>query len=151
MTVLDVVLRASLGTNVEGVIEITSFLIGFGALLSMPVCYEMRNHVCAKLLSEMNPARFARPLGLLGAVCSVLFAALMVWVLVENASSKIGSPETSRDLGLSMVWLLWIVAGTLVVALCSALIGLWREIKGEIGGWAKVCCWAAQGFWPPSC
>jgi hypothetical protein len=51
------------GRNVPGAIETTSFAIGLGALLSMPVCYALRNHVTAKLLSELMPNRFGRPLG----------------------------------------------------------------------------------------
>ena len=51
-----------------------AFLIGFGALLSMPVCYERRTHVCAKLLSEINPVLFVRVLGLFGTLASLAFA-----------------------------------------------------------------------------
>ena len=128
VTVADVAARGLFRANVPAAIEITSFLIGFGALLSMPVCYERRSHVCAKLLSEMSPNRFARPLGLFGALASLVFAAMMVWILASNTIGKIGSPETTRDLGLSMPMLLWIVTGTLVLALISAVVGLWLQL-----------------------
>lgn len=130
-TVADVAARWLLSANVPAAIEITSFLIGFGALLSMPVCYERRSHVCAKLLSEMRPERFARPLGILGAAASLVFAALLVWIVLTNALGKLGSPETTRDLGLPMTTLLLIVSGALALALASAAIGLWREISGR--------------------
>ncbi|MGA0539571.1 TRAP transporter small permease [Neotabrizicola sp. VNH66] len=131
VTVADVAARGLFGANVPAAIEVTSFLIGFGALLSMPVCYERRSHVCARLLSEVNPDRFLRPLGMLGAVASVLFAGLMVWILLANTLGKIESPETTRDLGLPMVALLWIVTGTLVLALLGAIVGLWRQFSGR--------------------
>ena len=102
VTVADVILRKLGGINVRGAIELTSYSIGFGALLSMPVCYALRSHVTAKLLSELMPTLFLRPLGRLGAVASLAFAGLMVWIVGANALSKLGSPETSADLGLSM-------------------------------------------------
>jgi hypothetical protein len=61
VTVTDVVLRGIAGRNVPGAIEATA--VGLGVLLSMPVCYALRNHVTAKLLSELMPNRFGRPLG----------------------------------------------------------------------------------------
>lgn len=129
VTVADVAARGLLAANVPGAIELTSFLIGFGALVSMPVCYERRTHVCAKLLSEMNPVRFTRPLGLVGAAASVVFAAMMVWIMAANTIGKIGSPETTRDLGLPMPLLLWFVTGTMVLALMSAAVGLMRVLS----------------------
>ncbi len=128
-TVADVAARWLFAANLPAAIETTSFLIGFGALLSMPVCYERRSHVCAKLLSEMRPERFARPLGLLGAGASLIFAALLFWIVLTNALGKLGSPETTRDLGLPMTPLLLIVSGALAVALAFAAIGLRREIS----------------------
>lgn len=130
VTVADVIARRLAMTNVPGAIEITSLLIGFGAMVSMPVCYVQRNHVTAKLLSEISPNRFARPLGRIGALASLIFAALMLWVVGKNAWDKIGSPETTRDLGLSMPGLLGFVTVTLAFALIAALVGLWREYRG---------------------
>jgi TRAP-type C4-dicarboxylate transport system permease small subunit len=129
VTVCDVALRATVGRNVPAAIELTSFWIGLGALLSMPACYATRTHVTARLLSELNPRLFGRPLGLLGAVASVLFAAVMFWMVAANAWSKLGSPETSRDLNLSMPVLLSIVTATLAVALVAAVAGLWSELR----------------------
>lgn len=129
VTVVDVALRAVAGLNVPGAIEITSFTIGLGALLSMPVCYATRTHVTAKLVSELSPGHFSRPLGLLGAAVSILFAAALLWIVAENTLSKLGSPETSPDLGLPVPVLLLIVTATLVVALASAFVGLWLELR----------------------
>lgn len=129
VTVVDVTLRAVTGLNVPGAIELTSYGIGLGALLSMPVCYTTRTHVTAKLISELSPGPFARPFGLLGAVASLLFAAVLLWIVTENTLSKLGSPETSPDLGLPVPALLLVVTATLVVALASAFVGLWLELR----------------------
>lgn len=129
VTVVDVVLRAVAGRNVPGAIEVTSFTIGLGALLSMPVCYTTRTHVTAKLVSELAPGRFARPFGVLGAAVSILFAAALLWIVAENTLSKLGSPETSPDLGLPVPALLLVVTATLVVALAAAFVGLWLELR----------------------
>ncbi|MDP3339216.1 TRAP transporter small permease [Frigidibacter sp.] len=133
VTVADVIARRLASANVPGAIEITSLLIGFGALVSMPVCYAQRNHVTAKLLSEISPSRFARPLGRTGAWASLAFAAVMLWIMGKNTWDKLGSPETSRDLGLSMPWLLGFVTVTLAFALVAALIGLRREYQDPRG------------------
>lgn len=127
VTVADVILRKLGGINVRGAIELTSYSIGFGALLSMPVCYALRSHVTAKLLSELMPTLFLRPLGRLGAVASLVFAGLMVWIVGANAVSKLGSPETSADLGLPMPAMLSVVAVTLAAALFAAGVGVWLE------------------------
>lgn len=129
VTVVDVALRAVAGLNVPGAIELTSYSIGLGALLSMPVCYTKRTHVTAKLVSELAPGRFARPFGLLGAAASMVFAAVLLWIMAKNALSKLGSPETSPDLGLSMPVLLVIVSVTFAVALAASLAGLWLELR----------------------
>ena len=65
--------------------------------MSMPVCYALRSHVTAKLLSELMPNLFLRPLGRLGAVASLFFAIVLVWIVGSNAISKFGSPETTRN------------------------------------------------------
>ncbi|MAM11089.1 MAG: hypothetical protein CML23_11640 [Rhizobiaceae bacterium] len=131
VTVTDVAMRALLGRNVPAAIELTSYSIGLGALLSIPVCYATRTHVSAKLMSELMPGRLSRPLGLLGAAASAVFAALLLWIVAANALSKIGSPETTPDLRLPMPLLLIIVTAALAAAAVAALVGLWLEFKGR--------------------
>ncbi|MCI4661193.1 MAG: TRAP transporter small permease [Neomegalonema sp.] len=131
VTVVDVSLRAAMGANVPAAIELTSLSIGLGALISMPVCYLKRSHVTAKLLSELSPRRFARPLGFLGALVSVGFALLLFWIMLANVLEKLGSPETTSDLGLSKPLALIIVAITMGAGLIAALVSLvWPRIGG---------------------
>jgi TRAP-type C4-dicarboxylate transport system permease small subunit len=122
-TVVDVVLRATAGLNLPGAIELTSFAIGLGALLSMPVCYTTHTHVTAKLVSELSPGRFARFLGQFGALMSVVFAGMLLWILLDNTASKLGSPETSPDLGLPVSVTLGVVTLALAASFIAALIG----------------------------
>ncbi len=129
VTVGDVVLRAVAGMNVPAAIELTSLSIGLGALLSMPVCYAKATHVTARLLSELSPGRFSRPLGLVGSVFSLGFAALLLWILARNACSKLGSPQTTADLGLSMPLALSVVALALAAALVASVAGLFFTLK----------------------
>lgn len=131
VTVGDVMLRAVAGKNVPAAIELTSLSIGLGALLSMPVCYAKRTHVTARLLSELSPGRFSRPLGLVGGAFSLIFAALLLWIVAGNAISKLGSPETTADLGLSMPLALFVIALALTAALLAALAGLFFALKNE--------------------
>lgn len=131
VTVLDVLLRAVAGKNLPGAIELTSLSIGFGALMSMPVCYAKRTHVTAKLLSEVSPNRFTFPLGLLGSVASLVFAALMVWIVGTNMLSKLGSPETTADLGLSIPVALVVVTLALLAGLVAAVVGLRAALRNE--------------------
>ena len=124
VTVVDVALRALLGRNLPGAIETTALTVGLGALLSIPACYLYRGHVTAKLLSEIAPGLFAKPLGLFGAFCSALFAIVMFAILAVNLREKIGSPETTSDLQLTMWMLLSVVtavSGAGVVAALRAL------------------------------
>lgn len=125
VTVVDVALRAAFGTNVPGAIELTSLSVGCGAILTMPVCYALRSHVSAKLLSEVAPNRFGAPLARLNALVSVGFAALLFWIMAENAWSKLGSPQTTPDLGVPMPAALMLIAGVLGLAVLAAIYGLW--------------------------
>ncbi|MBW6417594.1 TRAP transporter small permease [Celeribacter sp. PS-C1] len=131
VTVGDVALRAIVNKNIPGAIEMTSLSIGLGALLSMPVCYAKRTHVTAKLLSELSPNRFTYPLGLVGALASAVFAAILVWIVAENAIEKLGSPETTADLGLPIPVLITIVALALAASLVAALAGLRFALRNE--------------------
>ncbi|WP_238379802.1 TRAP transporter small permease [Celeribacter ethanolicus] len=131
VTVGDVALRALADKNIPGAIEMTSLSIGLGALLSMPVCYAKRTHVTAKLLSELSPNRFTYPLGVVGAIASTVFAALLVWIVAENAIGKIGSPETTADLGLPIPVLITLAALSLAACLVAALAGLRFALRNE--------------------
>ena len=131
VTVADVTMRTLFGHNVPAAIELTSYSIGLGALLSIPVSYATRTHVSAKLMSELMPGRLSRPLGLLGAAASVIFAALLLWIVATNTLSKLGSPETTPDLRLPMPLLLVIVTIALAAAAVAAVVGLWLEFRGK--------------------
>jgi TRAP-type C4-dicarboxylate transport system permease small subunit len=134
VTVVDVALRAISGSHVPAAIELTSLSIGLGALLSIPVCYAHRAHVTAKLLSEVSPARFERPLGMLGAVVSVVFAVMLFWIVADNTWSKLASPETTTDLGLPIPIALSTISVTLGVAVISAIAGAVSAIRFRSGG-----------------
>lgn len=130
ITVTDVAARALFARNVPAAIETTTFAIGLGALISMPICYALREHVTAKLLSELMPNRMARPLGLFGALVSAAFAGVMAWIMGSYAIEKWTSPETSPDTGLPMWLLMLIVAVAVVAAFLAALAGLRRPRHG---------------------
>jgi TRAP-type C4-dicarboxylate transport system permease small subunit len=131
-TVFDVVLRATTGGNLSGVIELTTLSIGFGALLSIPVCYQQNTHVAARLLSELKPNLFERPLGFFGALFSLLLAALLAVIMTLYAISKWGGPETSPDMQLPMDMLLAITALAFVVALVAAVGRIIAILRGEL-------------------
>ncbi len=131
VTVSDVILRATSGTNVPAAIELTSLSIGLGALLSMPIGYLYRAHVTAKLLSELSPTRFGRPLGIVSTVTSLIFAALLAWIMGRNAFEKLGGPQTTPDLGLPLDMALIVVAVTLGLAVIAAAYGLVSTLRGQ--------------------
>ncbi len=128
VTVIDVMLRSLLGGNLPAAIEITCLSIAMGALLSIPECYSRRSHVSAKLFSEMSPERFARPLGLLGALLSLVFAVMLCWIMTRFAMNRWGTIETTIDLRLPMSTLMTVVALCFWLALAAAVLGLWREL-----------------------
>lgn len=129
VTVVDVVLRAVANRNVPAAIELTSLSIGLGALLSIPVCYGKRTHVTARLLSEVSPTRFAKPLGTVGGLASVAFALLLLWIAAHDALARIGSPETTADLGLSRSLAAWVVTAALAAGPVAALVALWSFVR----------------------
>lgn len=131
VTVADVALRAVANRNVPAAIELTSLSIGFGALLSIPVCYGNRTHVTARLLSEISPNRFAAPLGVFGGLASVIFALMLLWIAVQDALSRMGSPETTADLGLSRSLAAWVVTAALAAGPVAALAALWIFVRRQ--------------------
>lgn len=126
ITVTDVLARGLFGRNVPAAIEATTFAIGLGALVAMPICYLRGEHVTARLLSELAPNRLARPLGLLGAVFSAVFAAVVAWLMGSYAVGKWGSPETSPDTGLPM----WLLVSVVAVALAAAFLAAFAGLRG---------------------
>ena len=131
VTVGDVMVRALAARNIPGAIELTSLSVGLGAVLSMPVCYASRSHVTARLLSEVLPNRFNFPLDVLGSIASLIFAAVVVVVVGKNAWSKLGSPETTADLGVSIPVALCIVTAALVACLAATVAGLRFALRHE--------------------
>ncbi|MBB96916.1 MAG: hypothetical protein CML68_20250 [Rhodobacteraceae bacterium] len=131
VTVADVILRAVANRNVPAAIELTSLSIGLGAILSIPVCYGKRAHVTAKLLSEVSPARFSEPLGVVGGLASVVFALMLFWIAVQDALSRMGSPETTADLGLSRSVAAWVVTAALAAGPVAAVVALWSFARAR--------------------
>ena len=130
-TVIDVLMRAVANRNLPGVIEITTLSIGLGALLSMPVCYLNDTHVTARLLSELRPGIFRRPLWAFGAVFSLVFAAVMAAIMGHFALSKLDGPETTSDLQIRMDVLLIVVFLTFLAALVAALVRILPLVRGS--------------------
>jgi TRAP-type C4-dicarboxylate transport system permease small subunit len=121
-TVVDVLIRAVANRNLPGVIEITTLSIGLGALLSMPVCYLNDTHITARLLSELRPDLFLRPLRAFGSIFALIFAGIMVVIMGNFALGKLGGPETTSDLQIRMDVVLVVVFLTFLAAFASALI-----------------------------
>ncbi|MGB7243686.1 MAG: TRAP transporter small permease subunit [Sulfitobacter sp.] len=132
-TVVDVLIRAVANRNLPGVIEITTLSIGLGALLSMPVCYLNDTHVTARLLSELRPAVFLRPLGTIGAAFAFIFAGIMAAIMGNFALGKLGGPETTSDLQIRMDVLLVIVFLAFLAALVAAFIRILSLARGGQG------------------
>ncbi len=129
VTVADVVLRAVANRNVPAAIELTSLSIGLGALFSIPVCFGKRTHVTARLLSEISPSRFAKPLGVIGGVASVIFAMLLLWIAGQDTIGRIGSAETTADLGITRSSAALVIALALAASPIAALISLCTVIR----------------------
>ena len=130
-TVIDVLIRAAANRNLPGVIEITTLSIGLGALLSMPVCYLNDTHVTARLLSELRPGIFRRPLRALGAIFALIFATTMAAIMGHFALGKLGGPETTSDLQIRMDALLVVVFLTFLAAFVAALVRVLPLVRGS--------------------
>ena len=104
----DDVRRKVAGINLPGAIEPTSFSIGFGARLSMPVCYALRSPVAAMLRSELRPVQFRTPLRRIGA--AVVLADGVRYLVLIGANlfnfflalsglpfSTVGEPAPSKE------------------------------------------------------
>ena len=129
-TVVDVLVRAVANRNLPGVIEITTLSIGLGALLSMPVCYMNDTHVTARLLSELRPGLFQRPLRAFSAVFALIFAGIMAAIMGHFAIGKLGGPETTSDLQIRMDVLQVVVFLTFLAAFLAALVRILRLVRG---------------------
>lgn len=130
ITVADVAMRAFSSASVPAVIEITTLLIGIGAVLSMPVCFLKDRHVTAKLLSEFIPA-MGRKLSFLAATLSILFAALLTFMMGKNALSKWSGFESMPDTGLPVAWLLALIAVIFAISVVAALQALINLARGK--------------------
>ncbi|SDE03173.1 TRAP-type C4-dicarboxylate transport system, small permease component [Paracoccus isoporae] len=82
LTVLDVILRNTVGVPVPGMIDITQLAMMYTVFPCIAYAFSRRAHVAVTVLSDMMPASVARVLAMLGwlagaVVCGVLSVA--VW------------------------------------------------------------------------
>lgn len=128
-TVVDVLMRSTVGWAVPNVIEFMTLTIGLGAILSIPICYWKDAHVTAKLLSEWNPKVFYKPLGIAGSTASLLFSLLLTWMMVSYALSQSNSPQTTAAMQLPMNILYFTVAAGCAGSAIGALIHFLTTLK----------------------
>jgi TRAP-type C4-dicarboxylate transport system permease small subunit len=87
-------------------------------------------HVTARLLSELRPGLFLRPLRAFGAVFALIFAGIMAAIMGHFAIGKLGGPETTSDLQIRMDVLLVVVFLTFLAAFLAALVRILRLVRG---------------------
>lgn len=133
VTVADVQMRWWFNAPIRGAIEMTAYLIGAGALFSIPDGFARRSHITAQLLSDLVGHRGQRALGYLGMLASVVFVVLLCVLTVRNALGRVSSVETTPELGLPLATLWMIAAAGVCLWVAGALVGLLRYAR-KTGG-----------------
>jgi len=64
----------------------------------------------------------------LGSVLSLIFAAILAYIMTLFAMNRWNSIETTIDLRLPLSYLMAVVAACFWLAFFASIVGLWREI-----------------------
>jgi len=126
VTIADILYRSVSGSNVASAIEITTLLVGLGALLSMPPCYASLEHITAKMITEVVAKESAKRLGIFGALLSIAFAGMIFFFALLGALERFNSVQVTPDLKLEIWWLWIILAASLGLSFIASIRGLFH-------------------------
>jgi TRAP-type C4-dicarboxylate transport system permease small subunit len=126
LTVVSIVMRATLSRPIPGDVELMQMGIALCISLFLPWCQLQRANIIVDFFTDKLPQRPRRALDGIGSVLLAVMCVLLSLRTGAGAFAVQGAGETTMIIGLPMWWAYAMLAPGL--ALC-ALIALWQGLR----------------------
>jgi len=126
MTVVSIVMRATVSRPVSGDVELTQFGIALAISLCLPWAQLHGANIIVDFFTQALPERATRRLDAMGALLLAAMCALLSWRTSVGALAVREAGETSMILDLPMWWTYASLAPGLALSALVALVQAWR-------------------------
>jgi TRAP-type C4-dicarboxylate transport system permease small subunit len=107
MTVVDIVIRHTIGGSVPGTVDLMQLIVMWSALAAIPYGFVSGGHVAVDLLTERFAAPAQRALGVFSALLSAAFLWAVCYFSAQQAWLEFGYGDRTQTLGIPII-LYWI-------------------------------------------
>lgn len=132
MTVVDIVLRHTIGGAVPGTVDLTQLIVMWAALAAIPHGFVANDHVAVDLLTERFSPATQRWLSGLSAVLGCIFLWAVFYFSTLQAWLEFGYGDRTQTLGIPII-LYWIpmLIGMLLSGFAALATGIaaWRGVS----------------------
>ncbi len=133
INVVDVGLRTTINAPIFGTYEIVEFMLAAVAFLAIPEAFLRDQHITIELIDQVLPERVIDFLRAIGALCSMVFVALLTWHMIRPAMDYIEFNEITMDLQLPLIWKAGLIITGIGVAVLAALVMFVRDLGKAFG------------------
>jgi TRAP-type C4-dicarboxylate transport system permease small subunit len=134
LTVVSIVMRATVSKPIPGDVELMQMGIALCISLYLPWCQLQRANIIVDFFTEKMPQRPRRALDGIGSVLLAVMCVLLSMRTAAGAQAVHGAGETTMIIGLPMWWAYVMLAPGLAL---TAAIALWqglRQLRGRDDG-----------------
>jgi TRAP-type C4-dicarboxylate transport system permease small subunit len=125
MTVVDIVLRHTIGSAVPGTVDLMQLIVMWAALAAVPYGFIANDHVAVDLLTEQFSAPVQRGLTVFSSLLGCIFLAAVFYFSTLQAWHEYGYGDRTQTIGIPII-LYWLpmLAGMALSALATIAGGI---------------------------
>ena len=133
MTVLSVLMRATLGFPIPGDYELIEIGTALAAFAFLPYCHQAGGNVLVDVFTNRMPERGKRGLGALSSLALALIGLVLLWQMAAGGYDFYRHHEVTTNLGLPLWWAFpWILISLALLALV-ALVRSAEDLEAALG------------------
>lgn len=127
VTIIDIVMRSTLGKPVQGAYEIVQFSLVTTVYAGLGETFRRGSHVLVDLIDSYLPNLATRVLKPLESLLSIAVVLTLLWGAVLLASETLHYHEVTTDLGIPVFWMwLPVIVGLAWSAICILLNAIYK-------------------------
>lgn len=135
LTVLDVVLRNTIGMPVPGMIDITQLAMMYTIFPCIAYAFSRRAHVAVTVLADMMPLTAARTLAIIGWALGAAVCAYLAFAVWAQARMIWTYGDVSQNMHIPMIWYWFPIVAGLALSALAAVAAIFSEAAdGSAGG-----------------
>lgn len=128
MTVVSVVMRATLGAPILGDYELVELGTAIGTFAFLPYCHQAGGNVLVDVFTNRAPEWVKGALGALSSLILLIIAAVLLWRMTLGGYDFYQYHETTTNLGIPRWWAFPPILISLALLVLVALVVLTREL-----------------------